>query len=294
MLNKMVSKTLTLGLGTLLVLSNSALILAADTINATDSLGAEAAPSVQITCSQAIDQKLAGATNNFFNALKAKDTKTAYVTYTTKGFKKNVTQAEFNEIMEASGLANYTAREWYYINIPQEDMLTLTGDFTLSNGVVMPLRLDFKKGSDLWKLDTVYQIPNVSFLKKLMPTTDTLKDMIKKEIDDMIVAQAKRNFTQYYRRFAKSAHSKVTVADVKKVLAFLKVQKLDITLANKDLITFDPCSPTVNTEGTMVTSGTYKNNGFTVGFVFEYTNEWTWKLSGFNVNANPIKKTESK
>ena len=179
-----------------------------------------------------------------------------------------------------------------YKNITKDRLMSdVYGDITTPESIHHVVKLTFVKQSEKWLLDTVTEIPLMAYLRQTFPSGDALKQLATDELHTLQEAIAKNNSLGYWKHFSKLAKKNVKPAALKKLFAQFKKGKLDISIPASGFV-FDTCSPSVNDQNIMIVRGHYQNEGFTVKFRFEYIKEWVWKLNGFNVDAEPLKKAE--
>ncbi|GEM_PF-2630793 len=248
---------------------------------------------IQKTCHQLINEQLSHTMEQFLGFLKMQAYENAYHS-TTAGFQRNVKLAEFNDLVAGTGLGNYTSLNWISLDTLSFKQQMLTAKLVTPENMTRILQFDLKLEGKIWQIDTISELPLVDFFAKLFPADEKLKSRIQSDLQSFIDTIKSENYNAFYNSLAKSAKKTLKRFNVTKSLQAFKKQGYDITLPASGIITLSPCAPVITSSGTAVINGTYKNDKNTVDFRFEYTYEWLWKLSGFNINTSAIAKSDKK
>ncbi len=245
--------------------------------------------SASTPCHTSLHQKYGTSVDPFFQALQEGNNETAYQ-MTSQGLKKNIPLAAFQEFVAKTGINTFLEKKWFYFEKVKPGIVSIAGDFSLGNhqSRTIKLVLVLEDNSEMWKIDTITAVPSSEKLRASFPSGEKLKKMIFKEINDLVKTSASREYKSYYRKhFAKKSQKTVTLDDLIAALTSMDEQNLSISLASKDDLTLNECTPGTNSEGAITVNGAYKNEASVISFEFDYMRDRGWKLSGFDIQSKP-------
>ncbi|MDD2451499.1 MAG: hypothetical protein PHU11_01005 [Dysgonamonadaceae bacterium] len=228
---------------------------------------------------------MSDAATAFFTEIKAKNYTQAY-TYLSEDFKANTSEDEFVKFLDKSALLNFKETSWSSRSI-SGGKGELDGSVITENGGVVPIKLDFVKENELWKIYAIHkpqagltqsnasdQLPPVNELMKL-----TDESMLK--FARSVNAKDFKEFHAYVSNLWQKQFTVEKFNDTFKPFMDANIDMVPALKANNPIFDKEPAI----VDGVLALEGHYPTQPSRLMFKLEYIYEGNgWKLIGTSVN----------
>ena len=261
------------------------LIITPLTVAAEDTPAVSPAPTT--TSAPAAPVELSSELNLFletyFVQLKNKAYDKAYAAL-GDGFKSMTNLADFTKLADATRLTDFSGKTWTEKKWDAASgLITLKGTFTAGTESHI-VTIQMRKKGDTYEILGVTESLSLPLLSSLFPKDAALQALLTKDLSNVAKAIKSGAFHKVYTGMAKSARATLSYSKFGKALRAFKKEKKDIALPSGVQISIDADFPKIKPDGSVLVSGSYKNDKFTVNFTLIYGYEWEWRLTGLNVS----------
>ncbi len=224
---------------------------------------------------------------DLFTDIKAKDYAKAY-SHLSEDFKATTSEDEFVKFLEKSALLNFRDTSWTSRSISGAKG-EIEGSVITESGGAIPIKLEFVKENDLWKVYSMYK-PKAGLSQEdssgKLPSTEELVVLTDESLLQFANAVNAKSFEQFHGYISHLWQKQFSVEKFNEVFQPFMDADIDLVHAlNANSPEFD-AEPSINENGFLVLTGHYPTEPSKIFFELKYVFEGVnWKLAGINVNV---------
>ena len=242
-----------------------------------------------------------GITAVFYLTSGAVDTADAFFTEVAAGnfsaarnflseeFKATTSAAELEAFLSKSSLLDYNEANWHNRSI-ENNTGSLEGEIITQSGGSIPLKMDFVKESDAWKILFIEK-QNAGIAtssESVIPTKAESAELLRGTTREFGQALNNRDFSDFHAGLASEFQDKFSPDELMETFGTFIEQEIDLTLLEQ----YEPMftlEPALSSEGVLQLEGYFPTTPSRTHFSYTYVvRSGSWKLLGINVDLKPV------